>query len=724
MRKAFGLFALALLCSAGAARAETTSSGARKPAQMEYLRGMLLEHRGDYGEALKAYESALGFDPDSSYIGREAASLALEVGQLDKALKWAARVVELDPKSAESRLLLGRVQWAKSDGEAAEASFEEALKLDPKSAESIYSLSSLLAAKEPAKAQKLLERFMEQNPAHAAEAHFQIAKLEMQGGQVRQAQEHLRESIKLNPEDESLPARYALAEAFEVEHDTDAALAEYLRIQKFEPQNVALLDHIGQIYFLKGNWEELRNQFEAAKAAKPDDDTANHWLALYAERQGDFAKAAGFLQSSSALGQEPSLSLRLSYYLTQAGRLKEAVAVLESAHARWPNNDQVAYFLALGYDDLKEDPQAIRLLRKVLELKPDYREARYQLAVLLEKSGRIGEAEKEFRLLLAQKADDASVLNYLGYSLADRGLKLEEAEAFVARAVELDPKNPAYVDSLGWVHFKLGKSSQALSELTQALRGLPEDETVWEHLGDLYAARGEMPTAWRYWRRSESLYAPESKVPHKAEDAQKKFSPEDLGKYYQDYLASAQSGFKKVSGLCEFKGQILGKTFAYNGLVTFKAPGELTLELLGPLFTPILRMKLGEGGFTMDPLRIEGLKPEAVDAAADQTMALLRDYFMGRFFAMKPASFKKAWRGGGDIELPEWRLGLDPSGARAQTITPLKEGVALTLDRFSRVQGRLAPKSLTASGKGFALAVEFTDVKMEFAPLVLPQAAP
>jgi tetratricopeptide (TPR) repeat protein len=698
-------------------RAETAHPDARKSAQMEYLRGMLLEHRGDYADALKAYENALAFDADSAYIASEAASLSLEVGKLDEAFQWAQRVVTLEPGKADSHVLLGRAQWAKGEGEAAEASFEEALKLDPKSAESIYSLSSLLATKEPAKARQLLVKFLEQNPGQAAEAHFQIAKLDMQDSRVKAAEEELTASIKAAPDEDSLPARYALAEAYEVEHDTDAALSEYLEIQKFEPQNVALLDHLGQIYFTKGDWEQLRQEFLAAKAAKNDDPTANHWLALYAERKEDYAKAAEYLKSSSALGEDPALNLRYSYYLTQAGHLSEAVGVLETAHTRWPNNDQVAYFLALGYDDLKEDPQAIKLLRKVVDLKPDYREARYQLAVLLEKENRIDEAEKEFRALLAQKSDDASVLNYLGYSLADRGLKLPEAQEMIVKALELDPKNPAYEDSLAWADFKLGRSSQALGELMLALQGLPEDETVWEHVGDIYSVMGDSVTAWRAWRKSEGLYAADAKIPHKAEDIEKNFSPDQLGGLYQSYLDESQGGYKKLSGLCEINGDILGKKFNYTGLFTFKGPDDLNIDLLGPLFTPLLRLRANKEGFAMDPLRIPGLNPEAVEQSAEAAVNLIKDYLSGKFFTLKPALYKKAWRGP-EIDADGWRMQLFGSGARLQAILPQSgSGVGLTLDGLHTVQGRQVPKTMTVSGKDFSLSIEFTNIKTDFEPV-------
>ena len=91
----------------------------------------------------------------------------------------------------------------------------------------------------------------------------------------------------------------------------------------------------------------------------------------------------------------------------------------------------------------------------------------------------------------AKKPDDASILNYLGYSLADRGLKLDAAKEFIERAVRLDGQNPAYQDSLGWVYFKLGRSTEAVAELSSAAEKIADDATVWDHLGDASAANGK-----------------------------------------------------------------------------------------------------------------------------------------------------------------------------------------------------------------------------------------
>ena len=222
------------------AHAGQSDREAAKSAQMHYLRGMLLERRGAYTEALQAYDLAFSSDPESAVICGQAAELSIEAGLMDKAGLWTGRLIKLAPNKAQSHILLGRVQWARGKMEAAQASFEAALKIDPLSAESIFSLGTLLSLRSPQKARELLEHFLEQNPALAAEAHFQIAKLDLQANNLRDAQFHLKQVIALEADGESLPARYALAQTYELQHSTDAALDAYLEILKLEPQNVPL----------------------------------------------------------------------------------------------------------------------------------------------------------------------------------------------------------------------------------------------------------------------------------------------------------------------------------------------------------------------------------------------------------------------------------------------------------------------------------------------------
>lgn len=714
------LLAALISLPAGSARADT--GDAPKQAQMHYLKGMLLEKRGALPEALVEYEQALQADPNSGYVNREAAELALELGNADKALEHAERLAVLEPKAAESYVLLGRVKWARGDMDGARDAFERALKLDPKSSDSIFSLSSLLAAHSPKKARELLERFLREQPSQASDAHFQLAKIDLQEGNGPKAIEHLKQSVALDPDGESLPARYALAQAYEIERSTPSALKEYIEIAKLEPDNVALLDHIGEIYVADEKWDEAIEWFEKAKRLQNGDPSANHWLSLYQEKQNDYNRAADILKASSALPDDAPLALRLSYYLSQAGRTAEAVSVLEDAHKRFPKNDQVAYFLALGYQDQKREKEAIKLLEQVVAVKPEYRDARYQLGVLLEKQGDLAGAESQFRALLAARPDDASALNYLGYTLAERGLKLDEAEKMIAKAVELEPGNAAYQDSLGWVHYKLGRTNEALAEMRGALKLLADDETVWDHYGDIAKAAGRDEEAWLAWKRSQALTSGKSEAARKAYKLQKKFSRERLGGLFQRHLSAVQGGLRKLTGLAELVAHVGPKTVKVKSMATYKAPDALSIEVLGPLFTPLARFSVQGSESEVQPLHLEGVPDGAAESAAEGAVSAMRDYFSAKGSTLEGARYRKRWWSRKRwIEAGPVKMFLDADENVVVSYRPGSGPVdKLDVEDLGRDKGRLVPRRLTARGRGFEIGLFFTDVKLDLAPLTGP----
>ncbi|MFA6002719.1 MAG: tetratricopeptide repeat protein, partial [Elusimicrobiota bacterium] len=259
-----------------------------RTAQKHFLRGNLLQRRGEEAAAMEAYDQALAADPDSRYLCRQAAELALDMVDTDKALALARRLMAMDGREAKDQVLLGRVLWARDDVAGAQSAFEAALKLDPDSSDTILSLGTLLAERAPDQARKLLTRFLSKAPEEAAEAQYQLARIEFDAGHIGASIKHLKDGLAVEPE--SLPLRYALAQAYETQASTDAALAEYLEIARLEPNNAALLDRIGEIYFEKGEITEARARFHEARRAQPSDPFACQWLATDAERQGDWGR--------------------------------------------------------------------------------------------------------------------------------------------------------------------------------------------------------------------------------------------------------------------------------------------------------------------------------------------------------------------------------------------------------------------------------------------------
>lgn len=701
---------LALLLAGPAAASSSGGSAAALSAQQEYLRGTLLERRGAFAEALASYEKALSIDPDSAFLAGEAADLALELEDWSKAEKWARRRLELAPKDGKSQMILARVYWSRGQESEAIDAFEAALKLDPASIDAIMALTELVAPKDPKRARAMLERFLAGNPEHAAKVLHELAKLDAQESRYKDAIEKLKRAISLD-EGESDPVRVSLGQVYELSHDTAAAVEEYRKVLVALPDDWELWAHIGDLEAARGNTDSARAEFLRLKAKRPDDPAAAAWLSSDAEKAGDFRKAAEYLKDSAALKDDPTAHLRLGYYQLQSGGVKEAMKTLEAARARWPKDDRIAYYLALGHDDLGERPQAVALLREVLALKPDDRDARWQLAAILEKMDKIGEAEPEFRKLLESKPDDAPTLNYLGYALADRGLKLPEAEELIRRALSLEPVNAAYRDSLGWVLFKQGRSTEAVVELAAAARVIPDDEAMWEHLGAAQNALGRRDEAWLSWRMAQTLGS--VKTAPLADAAQKSWSDDALGELWRRHLSAVQGGVKKLSGLCELKGRIAGRAVSRQALFTFRAPGEIRFELLGPMFSTAWRARLDPRGFTMDAFPVAGVDQNRVEDAARGAFSAIAAALSGEAFAPGPARLEKSW-GRTSLMRPAWRVDLD--AALARQISPADDGVSVALSDFKRVRERQLPRLLETKGRFWELAISCAEPTAEFNP--------
>jgi len=148
------------------------------------------------------------------------------------------------------------------------------------------------------------------------------------------------------------------------------------------------------------------------------------------------------------------------------------------------------------------DAEAESELRAWTAAKPDDSEARLALGAFLERGGRYAEAETELRAAIRLAPGSAEAFNYLGYSLADRGERLEDSVQLIRKALEIDPHNGAYLDSLGWAYYRQGKPEEARTALEQAVREFPRDATVLEHLGDVHAALGDNASARAFWQRA------------------------------------------------------------------------------------------------------------------------------------------------------------------------------------------------------------------------------
>ena len=197
--------------------------------------------------------------------------------------------------------------------------------------------------------------------------------------------------------------------------------------------------------------------------------------------------------SSEAMLLEGEIHLRTGRWAKGEAKLREAIAGLgPSSRAR----------VAGLYAELDRPEAGERLLREWIERDPNNANGRFALGRYLFSLERTEEAEAEMRVTFRLEPAHGPALNFLGYSLAERSERLDEALELIQRALINDAWDGAYLDSLGWVYFQMGRYGEAREPLERAVREYPTDPTILEHLGDVYVKLDERDLASRAWARA------------------------------------------------------------------------------------------------------------------------------------------------------------------------------------------------------------------------------
>ena len=231
-------------------------------------------------------------------------------------------------------------------------------------------------------------------------------------------------------------------------------------------------------------------------------DLTQAWLLLSqaAEQRGDVKAAEGWLAKVDNPQRALEVQTRRASLLARQGKIKEARAMIQAVPER-TGDDARAKLMAEAQmlRDVKRWREAAEVLGMASQRFPDDVDLIYEQAMVEEKLDRMAEMERLLRRVIALKPDHPHAHNALGYSLADRGMRLPEARNLIARALELSPGDPFITDSLGWVEFRLGNRDEALRLLRQAYSARPDTEIA-AHLGEVLWAAGLQAEARTVWQ--------------------------------------------------------------------------------------------------------------------------------------------------------------------------------------------------------------------------------
>ncbi|HEY1184596.1 MAG TPA: tetratricopeptide repeat protein [Bryobacteraceae bacterium] len=516
-------------------------------------------------DAVDQAESLLKLDPNNLDARRTLAQIYIHLATgdppnakmdenyLHKAIEQYRKVTEQDPKDAESWSYLGKLYRASSDSVAAEKAFNSALQAEPDNEDALMGLAAVYSdLGDSAKALEKLKTLADKTPN---ERTLGVLASQYEGmNDYKSAADALQRAVALDPDDEGL--RKGLAEDLLFAGQLDEALKTYQQLATDNPREPFYRLRVAIIYRSKHDFAAAEKALAAAQLLDADNIGVREEKIFLLEAEGKTDEAIAAMKS--LLDALPRRNYTAADTKVRAGLVRHLAILYRDAKQYPAAIDAFRQYATIKTDDDGQVEAAMEIvetylaasdlaaaereaqtgLKKFADNRGADRELELELAEVyeqgkrwndmmkaldradqlaatdgekervffmrgagLERQKKYDQSEAAFRKALELNPKDAGALNYLGYMLADRNVRLEEAYDLIKRAVDLEPENGAYLDSLGWVYFRQGKLDDARGLLERALERMP-DPTVHDHLGDVYLKLGKTKEAIAQWQDS------------------------------------------------------------------------------------------------------------------------------------------------------------------------------------------------------------------------------
>ncbi|MFZ5722284.1 MAG: tetratricopeptide repeat protein [Pseudomonadota bacterium] len=344
----------------------------------------------------------------------------------------------------------------------------------------------------------LVERARELEPDDAVSIELE-GRLLAATGRADAARRRLQDGRERFPDDRDL--RLTHLRVLLEQARGDDARRELTDMQRRWPDDGDLALSLAMVEWETGHPARAKQLFiELAESGYREDEAWNY-AGRVALAEGHYEEAAGYFQNVRG-AQFVAAQVQVAYAWQKLGRLADARALIASLRRQTPEAASQLYVAESELLARAGDAAGARaLLDQALATLPDDDDLRYARAMAAERLGQLDVVEADLRLLLAEHPDNAMLLNALGYTLADRTTRYAEAQALIEQALALAPDDPAIIDSMGWVLFRLGRVEEAVPWLRRAYALSPDPEIA-AHLGEALWTLGKRREAKRIWERA------------------------------------------------------------------------------------------------------------------------------------------------------------------------------------------------------------------------------
>jgi len=520
------------------------------PPEYDVLVAEQLSQDDEPEQALAAWRRAVAKDDTSAYLQRRLATALAQQGLLDESLEHAKRALELDPQDESARLFLAHLHRMRREPEQAEA----LLLLPggvPRSADAADLLFRIRLESGRLDGALEIARWLVANEPDEVRGRFAVAHVYQQMGKPDQAEHALREALALDPGSLRIYAvlarlvhergdaqreialyreilghhphhhatLVALGQAQMSVDDLDGAIATFEEVLAYHPDDVDSVKNLGYLRFEARDFAGAEQLFERAVKESPGEYEAAFFLGVVRRRVGE---GDGALEAFELIPPDhqhfAEARTQIATIYERRGLYDRALVEVERSAKLDPSRELDLYAATLRAKAGDVDGAVARIQALLVE-DPEDDELLFNLGVVYGEAKRNEEAIAAMQRALARNPDNANALNYIGYTWAERGEHLDEAEKMIHRAIELRPDDGFIVDSLGWVYYmrarpliQSGKAREGRRYLERAARELERadqltggDPVISEHLGDTYLLLDQKKRALQRFEEALSL---------------------------------------------------------------------------------------------------------------------------------------------------------------------------------------------------------------------------
>ena len=469
-------------------------------------------------DAEKVLRAVLEHDSSNGPALEQLSQILVDEGRSQEAITLLTQAAG-DSSSPDIYDLLGDAYAQSKDLAKAEQAYRKAVDEDPDDAGHRHGLAQVLMSENKfADALEQFKKLTEIEPG-TAENYLRMSQLYRHLGQFSDSENALLKAKQLAPGNLEILYNEALLyederrydDAVKVLTDAIAGIKSQGPSEQGSGALAILYEQLGHAYREAQNYPAAIESYEEMGKLGPE--LEKHAQSLEIETfRADHDLDKAIAEAKKALAdspKDPNMTVTLATLYSEKSDLPSAMKLLQGL-MQGNEDDQQIYLTMAQFQErnkqFAEAEQSVDKAEKLASDPSDKQTAWFMLGAIFERQKKYDQAEQEFRKVLDQRPDDGAVLNYYGYMLADRGVRLDEATAMIQRAVKQDPSNGAYLDSLGWAYYKANKYTEAEEYLRHAVESDGDDPTILSHLANVYLKLGQTDQAVQLLEKSQAQW--------------------------------------------------------------------------------------------------------------------------------------------------------------------------------------------------------------------------